>query len=78
MCAEWEKKMTPLHFAIALGRVDMVRLLLAHGAKADTMVWRPHLCACVRALGACCVMCVCVWCTREFFPCSQSTGGRAP
>lgn len=35
---EWEKKMTALHFAIVLGRVEMIRLLIANGARADMMV----------------------------------------
>ncbi len=46
--AEWEKKMTALHFAIALGREEMVRLLIANGARPDMMVriravhdWEP-------------------------------------
>ncbi len=53
--AEWEKKMTALHFAIALGREEMVRLLIANGARPDMMVriravhdWEPVSFSCFR------------------------------
>ena len=36
--AEWEKKMTALHFALSLGRLEMVKLLIQAGAKPDVMV----------------------------------------
>jgi len=32
--SDWEVKMNPLHYAIILGRVDMVKLLLSYGASA--------------------------------------------
>jgi hypothetical protein len=44
----------PLHFAITLGRVEMVRLLIANGARADTMVRNTTSrgVSCVIALGS--------------------------
>ena len=35
---DWEKKLTPLHMAISLGCVDMVKLLVQSGARPDVMV----------------------------------------